>query len=125
MNPRRFLRCLAWLVLFIFPSAGFGDATLVNPIDSLLAGAAYEIGPGDDGIRAPLVLHEGIAPADLDPTTPVVDAALGTQRSEALQKSFQASVDAQGALVVKVIGGPLRQGTYDVKVQVRMKAAKA
>ena len=125
MNPRRFHRCLTWLVLSILPSAGFGDPTPADPINSMLAGAAYEIGPGDDGIRAPLVLHEGIAPADLDPNAPVVDAALGTQRSEALQKSFQASVDPQGALVVKVIGGPLRQGTYDVKVQVRMKVAKA
>jgi len=125
MKIRCFLRHLAWLPLLILSTAGSGEAASVKPIDSLLAGAAYEIGPGDDGVRAPLVFHEGLASADLDPSVTVLDAALGTRRSEVIAKSFHAALDPEGALVVKVNGGPLRQGTYDLKLQVRMKAGKA
>ena len=90
-------------------------AATEEPVKSPPGGTAYEIGPTAKGIRVPLERNDKVT-GDLQVV--ILDVALHTERNPALRSEFQhPRIDDGGALVIDIPGAPLRQGTYDLRVQ--------
>jgi hypothetical protein len=121
---RRFAVVPLLALALALPGRGEEAKKLEDPV-TLPAGALYEIGPSGDGVRVPLALHEGLAATDLAPPL-LTDVAFGKVRAGGLLRDLRARLDADGAILIDVpLDPPLRRGTYDLKVRVRLKAKKA
>lgn len=95
----------------------------IQPIQSLPGGQTYEIGPGEKGVRIPLALHVQIRFEDLDPAVVVADAARGTIHNETVRGFFK-PVLRDGALFIDISQAPLQAGTYDLKLEVRLRQTR-
>jgi hypothetical protein len=111
------------LAAAIVPLPLASQSTPQDPVQTP-AGAIYNLNEREDVVRVPLTLHDSIAASDLDPHPVLFDVAFDKNHDTALLGSFLPSLAPDGALLITVkLDPPLRQGTYDVRLAIRLNEA--